>query len=130
MKIGTEKDVLLLDGECGLCNRLAQFIDKRRAKNTDLAYRPIESEDAQQLIKTFPEKQQIADTVYLVRNGKSFIRSGAGIRVLLYMKWYWKMLYPFAWIIPSPLRDIVYVIISKNRLRIFGKQDYCSFRID
>ena len=71
MKLGVDKDVLLLDGECGLCNRLAQFIDKRRAVNANLSYRPIESNDAQELIKTFPIKQQNADTVYLIRNGKS-----------------------------------------------------------
>jgi predicted DCC family thiol-disulfide oxidoreductase YuxK len=130
MNLGIGRDVLLLDGECGLCNRLAQFIDKRRTKNADLAYRPIESEDAQKLIKTFPEKQQHADTVYLVRNGKSYIRSAAGIRVLLYMKWYWKILFPFAWIVPWPLRDFVYLIISKNRFKIFGKQNICTFRID
>jgi len=130
MNLGAERDVLLLDGECVLCNKLAQFIDKRRGGNTNLAYRPIESEEAQILIKTFPEKQQIADTVYLVRNGKSFIRSGAGIRVLLYMKWYWKIFFPFAWIIPWPLRDVVYVIIAKNRFRIFGKQNSCTFKID
>ena len=130
MKLGVDKDVLLLDGECGLCNRLAQFIDKRRATNTNLFYRPIESNDAQELIKTFPIKQQNADTVYLIRNGKSYIRSAAGIRVLLYMKWYWKIWFPFVWIIPWPFRDVVYVIISKNRMRIFGRQDSCSFRID
>tara|TARA_B100002052_G_C15803285_1_gene562226 strand:- start:63 stop:455 length:393 start_codon:yes stop_codon:yes gene_type:complete len=130
MKLGVDKDVLLLDGECGLCNRLAQFIDKRRTGNANLSYRPIESNDAQELIKTFPIKQQNADTVYLIRNGKSYIRSAAGIRVLLYMKWYWKIWFPFAWIIPWPFRDVVYVIISKNRMRIFGRQDSCSFRID
>ena len=130
MKLGVDKDVLLLDGECGLCNRLAQFIDKRRTGNANLSYRPIESNDAQELIKTFPIKQQNADTVYLIRNGKSYIRSAAGIRVLLYMKWYWKIWFPLAWIIPWPFRDVVYVIISKNRMRIFGRQDSCSFRID
>ena len=100
MKLGVDKDVLLLDGECGLCNRLAQFIDKRRTTNANLSYRPIESNDAQELIKTFPIKQQNADTVYLIRNGRSYIRSAAGIRVLLYMKWYWRMWYPCAWLVP------------------------------
>ena len=89
-----ERDVLLLDGDCGLCHRLAQFIDKRRTSDADLAYRPILSEDAQKLIATFPEKQQVADTVYIIRNGKSYIRSAAGIRALLYMKWYWRMWFP------------------------------------
>ncbi len=129
-QLGVERDVLLLDGDCGLCHRLAQFIDKRRASDADLAYRPILSEDAQKLIATFPEKQQNADTVYIIRNGKSYIRSAAGIRALLYMKWYWRMWFPLVWLVPLPIRDIAYVIIAKNRHRVFSKPKICSFRID
>ena len=129
-QLGVERDVLLLDGDCGLCHRLAQFIDKRRASDADLAYRPILSEDAQKLIATFPEKQQNADTVYIIRNGKSYIRSAAGIRALLYMKWYWRVWFPIVWLIPLPLRDIAYVVIAKNRHRVFSKPDVCTFRID
>lgn len=130
MKLGIDKDVLLLDGECGLCNRLAQFIDKRRTINANLSYRPIESNDAQELIKTFPIKQQNADTVYLIRNGKSYIRSAAGIRLLLYMKWYWKIWFPITWLVPFPLRDIVYRIIATNRHKVFKPVTECSFRVD
>ena len=61
-----------------------------------------------------------------VRNGKSHIRSAAAIRCLLFMKWYYKVLYPFCWIIPFPIRDLVYSIISKNRHRIFTKPEICS----
>ena len=129
-QLGVERDVLLLDGDCGLCHRLAQFIDKRRASDADLAYRPILSEDAQKLIATFPEKQQNADTVYIIRNGKSYIRSAAGIRALLYMKWYWRVWFPIVWLIPLPLRDIAYVVIAKNRHRFFTRPNVCSFRID
>ena len=129
-QLGVERDVLLLDGDCGLCHRLAQFIDKRRASDADLAYRPIQSDDAQKLIATLPEKQQNADTVYIIRNGKSYIRSAAGIRALLYMRWYWRMWFPLVWLVPLPIRDIAYAIIAKNRHRVFSKPDVCTFRID
>ena len=129
-QLGSERDVLLLDGDCGLCYRLAQSIDKRRAPDVDLAYRPILSEDAQALIATFPEKQQMADTVYIVRNGKSYIRSAAGIRALLYMKWHWRIWFPLVWLVPLPLRDVIYFLIAKNRHRVFSKPDVCTFRID
>ena len=109
---------------------MAIFIDKRKLPHTDIAFRPIESQDGQNLISTFPISQQNVDSVYLVRNGKSYIRSAAGIRVLLYMKWYWRIWYPLVWLIPLPLRDIVYRIIASNRHRIFEKPNVCSFRID
>ena len=125
MMLGKERDVLLLDGDCGLCHRLAQFINRRRRKELDLEFRPIESEEGKKLISNLPEKQQNADSVYLIRNGKSYIRSAAGIRVLLYLKWYWKIWFPIVWIVPFPFRDIVYRLIAKFRHRIFKPPASC-----
>ena len=130
INMNSERDILLLDGDCGLCNKLAIFLDKRLGKGKDIAYRAILSEEGQELITTFPQKQQDADTVYLLRNGKSYIRSAAGIRCLLYMKWYYRMWFPVLWIIPFPLRDIGYRIIAKYRHKIFKKPETCLFRID
>ena len=126
MKLGTERDVLLLDGECGLCNRLAQFVDKRRNKNEIIGFKSIHSEEGQALISTLTKKQQDADTVYLIRKKKAYFRSGAGIRILLYMKWYWKIWFPILWLVPLPIRNFVYVLIAKNRHRIFKKPTTCN----
>jgi predicted DCC family thiol-disulfide oxidoreductase YuxK len=125
-----ERDFLLLDGDCGLCHRLAAFIDKRLAKGQDLGYRPILSDDAQSMIASFPKRQQDTDSVYLVRNGKSYIRSAAGIRGLLYMRWYYSMWFPVLWLIPLPIRDIGYIIIAKYRHKFFKKPATCLFRVD
>ena len=125
-----ERDYLLLDGDCGLCHRLATFIDKRLANGQDLGYRPILSSDAQSMIEKMPKKQQDADSVYLIRNGKSYIRSAAGIRCLLYMKWHYKMWFPILWLIPLPLRDIGYRIIAKYRHKFFKRPAECLFRLD
>ena len=86
IKPGDRRDFLFLDGDCGLCHRLATFIDKRLGKGKELGYRPIMAEDAQRVISTLPEKMRNADTVYLIRNGKPYIRSAAGIRGVLYMR--------------------------------------------
>ncbi len=128
--MNANRDFLLLDGDCGLCNKLAVFLDKRLGKDKDIAYRPILSEEGQELVATFPQKQQDVDTVYLLRNGKSYIRSAAGIRCLLYMKWYYRMWFPMLWLIPLPIRDIGYRIIAKYRHKIFKKPKTCLFRID
>ena len=125
-----DRDVLLLDGDCGLCHRLARFIDPKLAPGVDIAYRPIDSEDAQNLIATFPKWQQQSDTVYLFRDGRSYVRSAAVIRCLLYMIWYWRMWFPILWIIPLPIRNMVYRFVAICRHRIFKKPEVCTFRID
>ena len=126
----SESDTLLLDGECGLCHRLAFFMDLRMGDGINIGFRPIKSDEAQQMMLTFPQWQQNTDTVYLLRNGRSYIRSAAAIRCLLYLRWYWKIWFPFLWIIPLPLRDIVYRTVAKYRHRIFKRPESCTFRID
>ena len=41
MILGVDRDVLLLDGECGMCNRLAVFVGSSTETGVELAYRPI-----------------------------------------------------------------------------------------
>ena len=128
--VENERDILLLDGECGLCHRLALFMDSHLAPGVDIAYRPIRLDEAQDVISRLPEWQKNADTVYLLRHKVIYIRSSAAIRCLLYLKWYYKLWYPILWLVPLPVRDLVYWIISKNRHIIFQRPDTCSFRID
>ena len=125
-----DRDVLLLDGDCGLCHGLARFMDLKLKPGVDIAYWPIESEDAQNLIATFPKWQQQSDTVYLFRDGRSYVRSAAVIRCLLYMIWYWRMWFPILWIIPLPIRNMVYRFVAEYRHQIFKKPEVCTFRID
>jgi len=123
-------DILLLDGDCGLCHRLAIFIDANLGSEQKIKYRPIESDDSQKLIKTFPKDQQGYDTVYLYRNRKPYTRSSAAIRCLLYLKWYWKIWFPIFWLVPLPIRDFMYKLIAKFRHKMFSKPKICSFKID
>ena len=125
-----DTNVLLLDGDCGLCHRLAIFMNKNLDSMKKITFQPIKSSSSQELIQSFPKKQQNMDTVYLCMNGKSYTRSSAAIRCLLFLKWYWKIWFPLIWIVPLPLRNFLYKIIAKYRHRIFSKPEVCSFQID
>ena len=130
MVLDGSRDVLILDGDCGLCHRLAEFIDKRIMDEELLAFRAGNSEDAELLFSKMPESLRNLDTVYLIRGGRVYIRSAAAIRCLLYMRLYWRSLFPVLWIIPLPIRDLVYRIVARNRHLFFERPEYCSFRID
>ena len=131
-RIGNDinRDFLFLDGDCGLCHRLATFMDKRMKKGANIGYRPNNSEDAKRVIASMPSNYIKSDTVYLIRNGKPYMKSSAAIRCLLYMKWHYRLLYPFCWIVPLPLRNIAYNIVARFRHKIFRRPKVCSFRID
>ena len=124
------RDFLFLDGDCGLCHRLATFVDRRMSKNANLGYRPNTSPDARRIIAAMPQKYRESDTVYLIRNGRPFMKSSAAIRCLLYMRWHYRILFPVCWLIPLPIRNFAYTVVARFRHKIFKKPDVCSFRID
>ena len=130
ISMNDQRDFLFLDGDCGLCHRLATFIDKRLAKGMNLGYRPILHPDAQRVIQTLPTQLRDADSVYLIRKGTAYIRSAAGIRCVLYMRWYYKMWFPLLWLIPLPLRNIGYRLIAAYRHKFFKRPSECLFRVD
>lgn len=104
------KDTLLIDGLCGLCTKTGNFITTRQVKDLEIIEQ--HSDYGSELL----DKYQIdVDSLVLVRNNRPYIRSAAAIRCLLYMRWNWKWLYPFAWIIPLPIRDLVYRIVARFR---------------
>lgn len=63
-------------------------------------------------------------TFVFVENNKAFTRSTAALKLFSVLPWYWKWIQLF-WIVPRPLRDVVYEFISKHRYRWFGKKDHC-----
>ena len=123
----SEPDVLLMDGDCGLCTRSAVFLHPRLRDPESMRFIAIESDEGRSIISDFPQKLRDADTVYLVRNGQPYMRSSAAIRCLLYLKWHYRILYPFAWIVPLPLRNLVYRVVAKYRLKFFSQPEVCIF---
>tara|TARA_A200000159_G_scaffold144376_1_gene149293 strand:+ start:707 stop:979 length:273 start_codon:yes stop_codon:yes gene_type:complete len=88
----------------------------------DFEVHGIDSEEGQAIIASFPERLQAMDTVYVVRNGRPYVRSAGAIRLLLCMPWYYAMWFPLAWLVPLPVRDAAYWVVSKVRHR-FGRID-------
>ncbi len=105
-----------------MCNGLAKFLRRRVRTGAELEVLGIQSDEGQALIQTFSERHRNMDTLYVVRNGRTYVRSAGAIRLLLIMRWYYAALFPFAWLVPLPLRDAVYWGVSKVRHR-FGRLD-------
>ena len=108
-----QSDVLLYDGDCSLCSRSMRFVRKRLSKPLQIIEQA--SSEGKKLVNELPEKLKVMDSVYLVIKDRPYARSGAAIRCLLFMKWNWKVLFPLAWLVPAPLRDLVYRFVSKRR---------------
>ena len=119
---GMSKTTLLIDAHCVMCNGLARFLRRRTSPRAVLDIFGIQSDEGQAMIATFPKRLQDLDSLYVVRNGTTYVRSAGAIRLLLTMKWYYAMWFPLAWLVPLPIRDGAYWVVSKLRHR-FGRTD-------
>jgi len=118
-----ESSILLFDGVCNLCNRVVQFTIRRDSKGK-FKFASLQSESGQTLLEKFGLPKDELRTFVLVKGDRYFLKSTAALNVLRELGGVWKLFYVFI-IIPRPLRDFLYSIISKSRCRIFGKRNTC-----
>jgi len=114
--------VVFFDGVCGFCNFFINWLivhDHHR----HLRYSPLQGQTAQQLLP--PHLWQKLSTVVLLTPRRSWVRSGAVCRILMMLGGPWRIAGGLLWLIPSPLRDLGYVLIGKVRYRLFGKLAQC-----
>jgi len=107
------EDLLLIDGQCGLCSWSGQFLSKRLKRPLDIL-----EQDSAIGMSHMQDFNIEVDSLVLIRNNNSYVFSSAAIRCLLYLGWHYRILFPFAWLVPKFLRDAIYKIVSKNRQKI------------
>ncbi|TMW71562.1 thiol-disulfide oxidoreductase DCC family protein [Alteribacter natronophilus] len=115
--------VVLFDGECNFCDRSVQFIIKR---DPDAVFRfaSLQSEAGQRLLKEHGVPES-TDSMVLIDKGKYYLRSAAALRIARHLRGLWKLVYVFI-IVPPPVRNAVYSLIARNRIRWFGKKQSCA----
>ena len=115
--------IILFDGECNLCNGAVDFVIRRDA-NHHFRYASLQSEIGRSMMKEHGKNPDVLDTIILVSGKKVYMRSSAAIRVCNKLGSLWPLMNVFL-IVPSPIRDVVYDWIAKNRYKWFGKRDTC-----
>jgi predicted DCC family thiol-disulfide oxidoreductase YuxK len=66
----------------------------------------------------------VPDSILLVENGRVWTESAAALRVLRQLTFPWPLAFVFR-LVPPPLRNWVYRLVSRNRYRWFGRRDVC-----
>ena len=112
---------MFFDGVCGLCNGLINFlffIDKNSYFKVATLQGDFAKENLPRVI-IVP-----LDTIVLLVGEKVYTQSDAVLRVLIGLGGPWQIFRLF-YVFPNGLRDFIYLSISKNRYKIFGKKDTC-----
>lgn len=110
-------NVVLYDGDCGLCNRAVQFILKFE-QNTTLKFTSLQSPFSKKVISDFNLKNDFEESILFFQDGKLYSKSEAVLRIIPFLKWYFYPLLIFR-IAPNSIRDFIYDLIAKNRNRYF-----------
>lgn len=120
----THAIIVLIDGECVMCNRMARFLIRRDRKRL-MKFAALGSLAANRELDTRGLPPPPQGTFVLIMNDQAFFRSEAAIRVLslLPAPWCWAAA---ARIIPRPLRDAGYAFVAAIRYRILGRVPSCS----
>jgi len=106
--------VVLFDDTCGTCSRWASFIN-RYAQSGNLRTLGQDTEEGAELLSNKPDEMQGVDSVFIItENGQWHAKSGAVWRIASRMGLPWS-LGAAMWLVPYPLRDVVYDIYAKFR---------------
>lgn len=115
--------VILYDGECGLCDRLVQWV-LTRDRDGRFRFAALQSEWAQAALRRHGRPTSDFDTMVLIEGEQISLRSTAALRVLRGLPW-WRWAYGFI-IVPRPIRDVVYGWIAERRKRWFPAPAACG----
>jgi predicted DCC family thiol-disulfide oxidoreductase YuxK len=120
-----EAPIVFFDGYCNLCNRSVAFIVARDAGER-FRFAPLDSQTAQARLASHADHGTLPDSVLLLDADGLHARSDAARRIARHLGGPWPWLATLSGMVPRILRDAVYDLIARNRLRWFGRRETCA----
>ena len=124
-KIPTDKQLILFDGVCNLCNSSVLYVIKRDKKDKFL-FAPLQSEIGKTIINKFQIDTDKTDSILLYNPNKNSLtyKSSAALHVAKQLGFPANVLSVFL-IVPTFISNWVYDYVAKNRYKWYGKKDAC-----
>ena len=117
-----EGPVLFYDGHCGLCDHSVTFV-MRRDVHQVFHFAQLQGETAARHLPA-PDVSLLKSVVVWDATG-TYRKSAAVVRILWWLGGRWWVCSWLVWLVPRPLRDLVYSLISRTRYRFFGRYETC-----
>ncbi|WP_299521769.1 thiol-disulfide oxidoreductase DCC family protein [Winogradskyella sp.] len=123
--IPKNKQLILFDGVCNLCNSSVLYVIRRDKSNTFL-FAPLQSKIGTEIINAFNIDTEETDSIILFnpKERKIYHKSSAALRIAKLLGFPTNLLVVF-FIIPTFLRNLVYDFVARNRYKWFGRKDSC-----
>ena len=114
---------ILFDGVCNFCNSSLNYVIARDPDGY-FKFAALQSEAGERLTREHGIDTANVDSVVLIENGRSYVRSAAALRITKKLGFPVSLLYIFI-LIPRPIRDLLYDAFAKRRYKFFGERDAC-----
>ena len=112
------------DGYCVLCSRFVAFCLKRDPEGR-LKFATAQSGLGNRVLSDLGLPNDTLDrTILLLEGDRVYTRSTAALRAVRHLKGPARWLYPLI-LVPKILRDPIYDMIARNRIRWFGRLESC-----
>ncbi|MBL8729646.1 MAG: DUF393 domain-containing protein [Planctomycetes bacterium] len=115
--------LILFDGDCNLCNGAVQFV-LRRDPNGRFRFASLQSVAGRAALAAAAPGAELPDSIVLLHGGRLRTRSTAALAIARGLRFPWPLVSVF-WLVPYPLRDLVYDWIARHRHRWFGRRQEC-----
>lgn len=124
LNLPENKQIILFDGVCNLCNKTVQRIIALDKKDV-FRFVSLQSALGQDILYYLGINSQETDSVVLyVPQQAYYIKADAIIEIAKQMGGIYQLLGLFAWL-PNGLKNMVYDWVANNRYQWYGKQAAC-----
>ena len=118
-----EHPIIIFDGECNLCTSSVQFVIEHDP-GRQFRFTSAQSPTGTRLLREHGFAPERIDSFVLVDGPFHYVRSDAALRIARRLAGPWRLLSALA-VIPRPIRDGVYRLVSRNRFAWFGRPAVC-----
>lgn len=114
---------IFYDGSCGLCHHAVRFLLDRDPDGSRFRFAPLGGESFEREIPE-AERRKLPDSLVLQRrDGVLLLRSDAALHAMRRLGAGWAWLAALGRLVPRFLRDPVYDLVARYRLRLFARPD-------
>ena len=123
--IPKDKQLILFDGVCNLCNSSVLYVIKRD-KNDKFLFAPLQSIVGEEIISQFNIDTEKTDSILLYNPQSNLIKykSSAASHIAKHLGFPSNLMVAF-FIVPTFIRNWVYNYVANNRYKWYGKKETC-----
>ena len=121
--IGAGHPVIIYDGNCRMCSGFVRFILRRDARDC-FRFVAAQSPLGTAIYQYYGLEAVEYETNILLENGQAWLKSESSLRIFEHLGFPWSMV-AIGRLLPLGIRDRLYEVIARNRLRWFGVRKTC-----